>query len=90
MISGGQTGVDFAGGMAAEVLGLNLIMTFPKGFKQRTLKVYELIQTEADVLAEVDTQLKALHEAIQNLAPMPPSKPSANRLAASEEDYSPS
>jgi hypothetical protein len=88
VISGGQTGVDFAGGIAAEVLALNPIMTFPKGFKQRTLTVYELIQTEADVLAEVETQLKALHEAIQHLAPMPPSKPSAHRRAAPEEDYS--
>ena len=35
IISGGQTGVDWAGGVAATALGIECIMTLPKGFKQR-------------------------------------------------------
>jgi len=90
VISGGQTGVDFAGGIAAEMLGLNPIMTFPKGFKQRTLTQYELIQTEGQVMLEVERQLRALEEAARHLPPMPPSKSRAARPSPEESDYSPS
>lgn len=61
VISGGQTGVDFAGGVAGELLGLNPVMTFPKGYLQRTLKAYAHTQTEAQVLAEVDKQVAQLN-----------------------------
>lgn len=60
VISGGQTGVDFAGGVAGELLGLNPIMTFPKDFLQRTLTKYAHTQTEAEVLAEVEKQVGEL------------------------------
>jgi hypothetical protein len=65
VISGGQTGVDFAGGVAAEVLGLNPVMTFPKDFLQRTLTVYDFTQTEANVIAEVERQVEDLKLRIQ-------------------------
>lgn len=60
VISGGQTGVDFAGGVAGELLGLNPVMTFPKDFLQRTLTKYAHIQTEEEVLAEVEKQVGML------------------------------
>lgn len=60
VISGGQTGVDFAGGVAGELLGLNPVMTFPKDFLQRTLTKYAHTQTEAEVLAEVERQVGEL------------------------------
>lgn len=60
VISGGQTGVDFAGGVAGELLGLNPVMTFPKGFLQRTLTKYAHTQTEVEVLAEVERQVGEL------------------------------
>lgn len=60
VISGGQTGVDFAGGIAGELLRLNPVMTFPKGFLQRTLTKYAHTQTEAEVLAEVEAQVGML------------------------------
>lgn len=65
VISGGQTGVDFAGGVAAEVLGLNPVMTFPKDFLQRTLTVHDFTQTEANVMAEVERQVEDLKLRIQ-------------------------
>lgn len=88
VISGGQTGVDFAGGIAAELLGLNPIMTFPKGFKQRTLTQYELIQTEGQVMLEVERQLRVLVMESELLPPMPPSKTRAARPSPEESDFS--
>jgi len=35
IVSGGQTGVDLAGGYAGWKLGIDTVMTLPKGFKQR-------------------------------------------------------
>lgn len=35
LLSGGQTGADWAGGIAGEAIGLNVIMTFPKHCLQR-------------------------------------------------------
>lgn len=72
IISGGQTGADFAGGVAAEALGIDAVMTFPKGFKQRTLIHYELIQTEEDVLRTFAIQLEELrqnHPELQGATP---------------------
>ena len=60
VISGGQTGVDFAGGVAAELLGIDSEMTFPKDFLQRTLTKFAHTQTEAEVLAEVENQVGML------------------------------
>jgi len=62
IVSGGQTGADFAGGVVAEALGIDVIMTFPKGFLQRTLTQHALTQTEADVRREVAVQLQVLRD----------------------------
>lgn len=62
IVSGGQTGVDFAGGVVAEALGIDAIMTFPKGFLQRTLTSHAHTQTEADVQREVTVQLEVLRD----------------------------
>ena len=35
IVSGGQTGVDLAGGVVAKYLGIDCTMTLPKGFKMR-------------------------------------------------------
>ncbi|MBI6882329.1 hypothetical protein [Pseudomonas putida] len=62
VISGGQTGVDFAGGVAAELLGIEGIMTFPKGYLQRTVKEKALTQSEEAVRITFDTQVETLRE----------------------------
>lgn len=62
IVSGGQTGVDFAGGVAGEVLGLNPVMTFPKGFLQRTLSSYAYTQTEENVLKTVEQYVKKINK----------------------------
>lgn len=60
VISGGQTGVDWAGGVAAEVLGIPGEMTFPKDFLQRTLSEFKLTQTHADVLRKFEDDVRVL------------------------------
>lgn len=47
--SGGQTGVDIAGVVIAYKLGLNAIITFPKGFIQRGTNGKDFEQTKDDV-----------------------------------------
>lgn len=49
VLSGGQTGVDFAGGVAAEALGIYNVMTFPKGYRQRNEEGKEVYQTKQEV-----------------------------------------
>lgn len=63
IISGGQTGVDFAGGVVGESLGIPTVMTFPKDFLQRTLTEYAHKQTAEAVLAEVAAQVSKLNTA---------------------------
>lgn len=58
LISGGQTGADFAGGVAGEALGLNVTMTFPKRFLQRNEHHKDFTQTEGDVQKKVTAYLK--------------------------------
>lgn len=54
IISGGQTGVDFAGGVAGEVFGLDCEMTFPKGFKQRNIDNVDITSTVLELQAVLD------------------------------------
>ena len=55
VISGGQTGVDIAGLVAAHKLGINCVGTFPKGYLQRDFsgvdRSYSKEQIEADIVA---------------------------------------
>lgn len=53
IVSGGQTGVDLAGGVAAEMLGIPCEMTFPKGFRQRHENGVDFDHTEQEVLTQV-------------------------------------
>jgi hypothetical protein len=54
IISGGQTGVDLAGGVAGYVLGIPTTMLLPKGFKQRFEDGIDIVQTEQDVRNQVE------------------------------------
>lgn len=53
IVSGGQTGVDLAGGVAGYKLGIDVEMTLPAGFRQRNERKVEIYQTEADVRRQV-------------------------------------
>lgn len=90
VISGGQTGADFAGGVAAELLGIPGVMTFPKGFLQRTITVKALTQTEAAVRATFEKQVEELSQYIlANPQELEVNKPKRQPRRHAVEDDSP-
>ena len=58
LISGGQTGADWAGGIAGEAIGLNVTMTFPKHCLQRDEHHKDFTQSIVAVQKKVDAYLK--------------------------------
>ncbi len=54
IISGGQTGVDLAGGVAAEVLSIPCVMTFPKGLIQRDINGKTITQSKEELMDKVN------------------------------------
>lgn len=59
--TGGQTGVDMAGAIAGLKLGIEVEITFPKGFLQRFEKV-NVVQTEQDILIQIEENLSRLEK----------------------------
>lgn len=57
LISGGQTGADWAGGVAGEAIGLNVTMTFPKSYLQRDEHHKDFTQTQEAVQKKVNAYL---------------------------------
>jgi hypothetical protein len=57
LISGGQTGADWAGGIAGEAIGLNVTMTFPKHCLQRDEHHKDFTQPVEMVQKKVDAYL---------------------------------
>lgn len=53
IISGGQTGVDLAGGVVGEVLGIETVMTLPNGYLQRNAEGVDITQSVDDVIENV-------------------------------------
>lgn len=47
--SGGQTGADWAGIVAAQKLGLDCVAVFPKGFRQRSRQRLDFYNTEEEL-----------------------------------------
>lgn len=60
IISGGQSGVDLAGGVVAKYLGIPCEMTYPKGFKMRFEDGRDVEMSEKEVLTLVDQWVNIL------------------------------
>lgn len=58
--SGGQTGVDIAAAVMASALGINAVITFPRGYRQRGVDGQDFTQTREDVMLKVVTMDKLL------------------------------
>lgn len=69
IISGGQTGVDFAAGVAAEALHKDCVLTFPQGFLQRGLDKIDKTYTAAQIEQKLKDQVAQLKIDIENLGP---------------------
>jgi hypothetical protein len=65
VISGGQTGADVAGGVAAAVLGIDVVMTFPAGFIQRGVDGVDRTHSAAQVFEDVGRMIDGLRGALQ-------------------------
>lgn len=52
--TGGQTGVDLAGAVSAYLLGIDVVMTLPKGYKQRFEDGIDVYQTKEDIQIQLD------------------------------------
>lgn len=53
IVSGGQTGVDLAGGVAGVALGIPVVLTLPKGFRQRHEDGVDVDHTMEEVIMQV-------------------------------------
>ncbi len=58
--SGGQTGVDLAGAVAAKYLGIPALITLPKGYMQRFEDNQDILQTKESVERQIDFWTKEL------------------------------
>jgi len=58
--SGGQTGIDQAGLVAAMALGIPALGLFPKGFRQRNAQGHEMTSYAASIRQELETQASQL------------------------------
>lgn len=60
IVSGGQTGVDLAGGVAGAALSIETIMMLPKGFKQRHEDGVDICHTEEEIRQQVIAGVEGL------------------------------
>lgn len=60
IVTGGQTGVDIAGAVAARALGIPVVVTMPRGFKQRNAQGRDLNLSAAEVTSQIEHGAQAL------------------------------
>lgn len=51
--SGGQTGVDIAAAVMAEAMGVDAVITFPKGYRQRGSDAQDFYEKKEDVMQKI-------------------------------------
>lgn len=61
-VSGGQSGIDLAGGVASEVLGVKCTMTLPRHFKQRWEDGVDKPHRKFDIILQVEKYSKLLED----------------------------
>lgn len=62
IVSGGQTGFDLAGLVAAKKLGIDYTATFPAGFKQRNRSGIDVYSSAGMIAAKLDEYVRELSE----------------------------
>ena len=60
--TGGQTGVDLAGAVVAEHLGINALITLPNGYMQRFEDMKDITQSKESVLSQINHWASLLKE----------------------------
>lgn len=62
LVSGGQTGVDIAGAVAAKAIGIPAVITLPRGFVQRNTAGRDLRLSSAEVTRQIESGAAALKQ----------------------------
>lgn len=60
IISGGQTGADIAGIIAARKLGIDFEATFPKGYRQRNANGQDSAHTFEEIVQQIENAVRIL------------------------------
>lgn len=60
IFTGGQTGVDLAGAVVAQYLGIDALITLPKGYIQRFEDKVDVVQTKEQVEQQINHWVKSL------------------------------
>lgn len=60
IVSGGQTGVDIAAAMSAYKLGIDMEITFPKGYRQRNEEGEEVYSTLDEIIEQIKSGAESL------------------------------
>jgi hypothetical protein len=60
IVCGGQTGVDIAGAIAGQVLGIDTCVTLPPGFQQRHADGLDVCHTELEIRGQIEAGAEAL------------------------------
>ena len=68
IFSGGQTGADLSGLIAAQVLGIPATGTFPLGFIQRGINGLDVPHTREEITSQVLAGAEAVREVLRDLA----------------------
>lgn len=76
VISGGQTGIDMAGIVAAHTLDIEAVATLPKGFIQRGVDELDVTHTEAQIREQVRQGRAAIERTWNGEAPVSETAPS--------------
>ncbi len=63
IVTGGQTGVDLAGAVAAKALGIPAVVTMPRGFVQRDALGKDAQHTAAEIQQQIDDGAKQIGQA---------------------------
>lgn len=61
IVSGGQTGIDMAGAVVGIELGIPVTLTFPKGYKMRTIDNKDSDSNESEIRFMVNSFVEKLH-----------------------------
>ena len=81
IVSGGQTGVDIAGAVAAKALGIPATITLPQGFRQRNEANQDVNNTAAQIGQQITEGVAGLGKANENDSQVAPSHIKRNAMA---------
>ena len=92
IVTGGQTGSDIAGAVAAKALGLDVTVNMPKGFKQRDIDGVDFTQTQEDVNTYIESAASELlkpetSQEVKGVSSVPTETNESDKLSVEKLDF---